>query len=314
MDFELTEEQSALVSAVQAIVRDHGEPPRDGRHASHYFDAGLQGLLEENGFLDANRDFGPLGAALVIEETARAPVVAETAASALIVPQLLGGERLVGPVALVAGDALSASHRNLSVARTAVIDLGDDVAIISLAEGDIVSVDSILAYPYGRFARPPDLARARRVAGAGARLRQWWRVGLSAEFAGAAQSALQYTIQHVKQRHVFGHPVGVFQSVQHRLVQCQYVATGVHWLALRAAWSGEPIHADLAACYAQQQVRRLLVDLHQFCGAMGITFEYLLHFWTYRLRALQAEAGGLSGAGEAYARSRWGGTKPAVPA
>ena len=306
MDFELTEEQSALVSAVQTIVQDHAEPPREARHASHYFDASLQSLLEENGFLDANRDFGPLGAALVIEETARAPVTTEVAASALVVPQLLDGERLAGPVALVAGDALEAAHRNLSIARTAVIDLGEDVAIVSLGGRDVVRVDTILAYPYGRFAGPPDLLRARRLPGAGARLRQWWRVGLAAEYAGAAHSALQYTIQHVKQRHVFGHPVGAFQSVQHRLVQCQYVVTGAHWLALRAAWSGEPAHADLAACYAQQHVRRLVVDLHQFSGAMGVTFEYLLHFWTYRLRALQAEAGGLSGAGESYARERWG--------
>jgi alkylation response protein AidB-like acyl-CoA dehydrogenase len=306
MNFELTEEQSALLSAVQAIVQDHLEVPRDARHASHYVDVKLQRLLEDNGFLDANRDFGPLGAALVVEEAARAPVVTEVAASALVVPQLLGGERLAGPVALVAGDSLTAAHRHLGIARTAVVDLGEDVAILALGEGDVVTVDSVLAYPYGRFVRAPDLGSARRLAGLGPRLRQWWRVGLAAEFAGAAQSAIQCTVQHVKQRQVFGHPVGVFQAVQHRLVQCQYVATGVHWLALRAAWSGEAVHADLAACYAQQSVRRLLVDLHQFCGAMGVTYEFPLHFWTYRLRGLQAEAGGLAGAAGAYARMRWG--------
>ena len=306
MNFELSEEQSALVAAVQAIVQDHLEVPRDARRASHYYDGTLQRLLDENGFLDSARDFGALGAALVVEETARAPVVAEVFASALVAPHLLDGGRLEGPVALIAGDGLSDAHRYLGIAQSAIVDLGDDVAVLNLARGDTVAVDSVLAYPYGRFVHAPDLDAARRLPGRGPQLRQWWRVGLAAEFAGAAQSAIEHTIQHVKQRHVFGHAVGTFQTVQHRLVQCQYAVTGLHWLALRAAWSGEPSHADLAACYAQQNVRRLLVDLHQFCGAMGVTNEFLLHFWTYRLRALQAEAGGLTGSAAAIARARWG--------
>jgi alkylation response protein AidB-like acyl-CoA dehydrogenase len=100
-------------------------------------------------------------------------------------------------------------------------------------------------------------------------------------------------LNHVKQRHVFGHPVAAFQSVQHRMVQCHMVATALYYLALRAAWSGEAYDADVAACYAQQHVKKLVVDLHQFTGAMGVTHEFALHLWTYRLRALQTEAGGM---------------------
>jgi hypothetical protein len=82
-------------------------------------------------------------------------------------------------------------------------------------------------------------------------------------------------------------------------------ATALHYLALRAAWSGDPSDADVAACYAQQHVKKLLVDLHQFSGAMGITNEFLLHFWTYRLRALQSEAGGMIEAALDVVRHRW---------
>jgi alkylation response protein AidB-like acyl-CoA dehydrogenase len=162
-----------------------------------------------------------------------------------------------------------------------------------------------VAYPYGRFVRAPDIARARRLRGQGPLLRQWWRVALAAEFAGAAQAAITYTLTHVKQRHVFGHPIGAFQAVQHRLVQCHIAACGVRDLALQAAWSGVPYDADVAACHAQQHTKKLLVDLHQFTGAMGVTNEFLLHLWTYRLRALQCEAGGMVEAALAVAQGRW---------
>lgn len=312
MDLQLTEDQAALVAAVQTILQDHAELPRAALLGSHFFDAPLQQLLEENGFLNAGRELGALEAALVVEEVARVPAVAEVAASALVVPQLLSEETLEGPVALLSARSLDAAHRYLPVARTALVDLGEDVAVLPLGNGDVVAVESILAYPMGRFARRPDLESARRLRGQGARLRQWWRVGLAAEFAGATQSAIGYTINHVKQRHVFGHPVGAFQTVQHRLVQCQIIANGVRLLALRAAWSGESAHADLAACHAQQSVGKLLGDLHQFAGAMGVTNEFLLHFWTYRLRALQAEADGLGGSALGIARHRWGGAKSAA--
>jgi alkylation response protein AidB-like acyl-CoA dehydrogenase len=312
MDFQLTEDQAALVSAVHAIVQDHMELPRGARLASHYYDTALQRLLEDNGFLNAGRELGALGAALVIDEVARIPAVVEVAATALVVPRLLGEEQLEGPVALLSARALAVGHRFLSVARTALIDLGEDIAVVPIAPGDAEPVDSILAYPIGRFTRLPDLTTARRLRGKGAPLRQWWRVGLAIEFAGAAQSAVGFTLNYVKQRHVFGHPVGAFQTVQHRLVQCQMVANAGRLLALRAAWSGEAYHADLAACHVQQHVRKLLVDLHQFTGAMGVTNEFLLHFWTYRLRALQAEAGGLGDAALGIARHRWSGTAAPV--
>jgi hypothetical protein len=305
MDFQFTEEQSALVAAVQGILQDHRELPQSARLRSYCFDSKLQTLLDENGYLNAGREWGALEAALVVIEVARIPSVVEVAASALVAPKLLGDEQVVGPVAILCGRDLARAHRNLPVARTALIDLGDDVAVVPVDGENVTSVPSILAYPYGRFVRLPDLGDARKLRGQGPALRHWWRVALAAESAGAAQSAVASTVNHVKQRHVFGHPVGAFQTVQHRLVQCHMAATALHYLALRAAWSGDPSDADVAACYAQQHVKKLLVDLHQFSGAMGITNEFLLHFWTYRLRALQSEAGGMIEAALDVVRHRW---------
>jgi alkylation response protein AidB-like acyl-CoA dehydrogenase len=306
MNFQLTDEQSALVAAVQAILQDHAELPQSARTQSHWHDAKLQRALEENGYLSVGREIGPLEAALVIIEAAKIPVVAEVSASALVVPQLLGEELIEGPVAIVAGRDIARAQRNLPIARTALVDLGDDVALVAIDAGAVAPVPSILAYPYGRFIHAPDLRNARRLRCKGADLRHWWRVALAAECAGAAQAAVAFSLNYVKQRHVFGHPIASFQTVQHRLVQCHMVALALHYLTLRAAWSGLKYDADIAACYAQQHVGKIVVDLHQFSGAMGVTNEFALHLWTYRLRALQSEAGGLAESALDVARDRWG--------
>jgi alkylation response protein AidB-like acyl-CoA dehydrogenase len=305
MNFQLSEEQSALVASVQSILQDHSELPQSARAASHWYDAELQRLLTENGYLDAGRELGSLEAALVVIEAAKIPAVIEAAATALVAPQLIGSEQVTGPISILSGRELSRAHRNLPIARTAFIDLGDDVAVLSVEADNVERVPSILAYPYGRHIPIPDLRGARRLRGQGAKLRHWWRVALAAESAGAAQAAIALTLNHVKQRHVFGHPVAAFQSVQHRLVQCHMAATALHYLSVRAAWSGLVYDADVAACYAQQHVKKIVVDLHQFAGAMGVTNEFSLHLWTYRLRALQTEAGGMIEAALNVARNRW---------
>ena len=289
------------------MLHDHQSLPQSERLSYAWFDAELQTKLSENGFLDAARSIGMLEAALVAIEASRIPAVTEVATSSLVLPQVLTeGELPQGPVALLSANKLTSPARNLLVARTALVDLGNDVAVLSVDASTVESVDTILAYPYGHFRSPPDMAHARIVQGAGPRLRQWSRVALAAEFAGSAASAVAFTLEYVKERQVFGHAVGAFQAVQHRLVQCHEIAEGIYFLVLQAAWSGEALHADLAACYAQQHVQKLLFDLHQFNGAMGVTSEHTLHFWTYRLRALQSEVGGSNGSALAVADRLWG--------
>jgi alkylation response protein AidB-like acyl-CoA dehydrogenase len=315
MDYALNEDQAALVEAVQAIVRDRIELPQSARLSYHYFDEQLQRSLSESGFLDAGREMGPLEAALVVIETARAPAVVEVSASALVIPQLLPKEQIEGPIALISGDRLGKAHRNLPIARHAIIDIGTDVVLLPVDAGDVIPVETILAYPYGQFKTPPKLSAGRRLGKpAVGTLRQWWRVALAAEMAGAALAAVAFTVQYVKERYVFGRPLGAFQAVQHRLAQCHQIANGMYYLALKAAWSGAPQDADLAACYSQQHVQKLMFDLHQFNGAMGVTSEHLLHFFTYRLRALQAEAGGAYGSALAIAERCWGSTASASSA
>ena len=60
-----------------------------------------------------------------------------------------------------------------------------------------------------------------------------------------------------------------------------------------------------AHAYVQDAIPRVTYDLHQFCGAMGLTLEFKLHYWTYRLKALLGELGGSSPQARAAAMSTW---------
>ncbi len=313
MDFQLSEDQRALVSALQGILADHNELPQSERFSFFWHDADLQAQLEQSGFLDAARDIGPLEAALVTYECAKNVAATDTIGRGLVAPLACPGLVFEGPVALVKEADLGRAIRNLPIAQTLLVECAEDVRVLRLDPGKILPVKSIYGFPYGRLADAPDLSAAEHVPGAAATMRQWWRVGLAAEIAGASAAAIDFTIDYVKQRNVFGRPVGSFQTVQHRLVQRHGHALAGYYLAMRAAWSGNPVDADIAASQTQMGIKELLFDLHQFNGGMGVTTEHQLHFWTYRVRALQAETGGTHAAGLDIAANRWSQTaKPSA--
>ena len=73
--------------------------------------------------------------------------------------------------------------------------------------------------------------------------------------------------------------------------------------AERAALPGGGACAALysGALHAQESAARVVYDLHQFVGAMGMTLEFPLHLWTYRLKALLSELSGRGGQAQAVA-------------
>ena len=305
MDMELTSEQQMLVDAVRGTSARWREMPAGHERDYSYFAADLQDTLHQGGFLRAGLDMGMLEAALVAMEISQLPVVTSVGASAIVAPALLG-DVPDGPVALIEGDG-SKPQRLLGAAKFALAERGGDVVLLDVQGVETEAVDSIYAYPYARFVSAPDWGRADIVARGGAdRLRQWRRVALAAEMAGAAEAGTALTVAHVKERTVFGKPIGTFQAVQHRLAQCHQIQRAMRFLTLHAAWSGDPVGADMAAAYAQDHVNKFAFDLHQFSGGMGVTAEYKLHFYSYRLRALQGELGGADGAATGVYDRLWG--------
>jgi alkylation response protein AidB-like acyl-CoA dehydrogenase len=311
MDLSYSEEQQLLISTVRSMAARYRDPPLAHRRSHSYYAADFAAELESTGYLDAatTPGMGPLEAVLVIEEACAATGAVEVGASTLVGPHL--SPNLPRPIALVSD--ISKAQRFLKQARTALVHLGDDVVVLDMKQHEVEAVESVFAYPYARFVNSPDLARAPRLGGDSAkRMMQWWRVSISAECSGLMRSAVDFTVEYVKERHVFGHPLGEFQAIQHRLAQCQQVVVGLHYITMKAAWSKSPLDADIAASYAQQHVNKLIFDLHQFNGAMGVTNEHKLHFWTYRFRALQSEAEGQNGSAKAIARASWIDSTPQI--
>lgn len=133
-----------------------------------------------------------------------------------------------------------------------------------------------------------------------------WQVAIAAETAGLLAAALKRCCEHVSDRHQFGRPLATFQALRHRLAEAQVRCNGTYWLAMKAAATLDGSDAALAALFAQESARQSAYDFHQFLGAMGMTLEHPMHFWTYRLKALVGELGGRTGQALIASRGLWG--------
>ena len=308
MDFELNEDQRAIVDAVEGLLARHAGPARAiGLAVDGAYDAELDAALCEAGFVDValGESTGALEAALVVEAVSRRGGVVAVGAQALVAPGLCG-KTLGAPVALAAAEKPAAPVRFAEQASYVLIDAGEDARLVEVASGTAERVDSNFGFPMGRFGEDVLGGGGSLGAGSGARLRAWWRVALAAEALGAMESALEVTVEYLKQRRQFGRTIASFQAVQHRLAECKVLIEGSRWLTYEAAWLGAPDHgAAVAAAHALATAGRVFVETHQLSGAIGFTHEHDLHVWSMRLQALRLEMDGTAAQRRAVADTRW---------
>lgn len=301
MDFTLSDDQALLLSAFDGLLdRYRSAPP--GVHGYVAWDAGFQRELAESGFAEvaSQPGYGALEAALLAEAAASCPVGVEAAASMLVGPLIGHGE---GALALAWG--LGKPVRHLPHARRVCVIADDAVFVGTPLPADIEPVESVAAYPMARLLRLP--GDARRLSDEQARaVRCRAMIALAAEAAGLMRGAHEHTVRHVKERVQFGQPLGHFQAIQHRLAEDAQVIQACRLMTFRAAAADCPRLASIAALYAQEQMRKLIHDCHQFCGAMGLTLEFPLHLWTYRLKVLQGEGGGRAAHARIASALSWG--------
>lgn len=296
MDFQLNADQLTLETAVEGLAARFKDKPVE----FHGFALESQELareLEAAEFFDiaAIPELGPVSAALAVERLARLPFTAEVALSMLVRPHI-GGGQLPRPFAIIENGR---PGRFVASAKTILLLDSGTVAIAHPGPDQVESVESLFAYPMGRAKAP---LKATLLSPKDADIaRTWIRVALAAEAAGLLQAALNSTVDHVSVRKQFGRPLGAFQALRHRLAECAVLVGGVRLLALKAAATGDPGDAALAALHAQESATRLAYDCHQMLGAMGMTLEHALHLWTYRLKALVSELGGRGGQASAIA-------------
>jgi hypothetical protein len=296
MDFRLTPDQEALVSAVDKLAQQFELKPTEF-HGFALVGHELERELDDGQYFDIAQvpELGPLAAALAVERLARLPCTAETALSMLVRPQLPG--EWPRPLALVEN---SRPGRFVATAKTILVIDGDTVGLVRPAAGEVKAVESLFSYPMGKLRAGTKLTPL--ASDAAANLRKWLRIALAAEASGLLQAAIASTVDHLTQRKQFGRPLGTFQALRHRMAECAVLAGGVRWLALKAASTADAADAALAAMHAQESATRVIYDTHQMLAAMGMTLEHPLHLWTYRLKALLSELGGRGGQAQAVAQ------------
>ncbi|MEU0949034.1 acyl-CoA dehydrogenase family protein [Streptomyces canus] len=129
---------------------------------------------------------------------------------------------------------------------------------------------------------------------------------LACEAVGAADRALEITVEYVKQREQFGRPIGSFQAVKHRLADVYVQLQAARSAAYFAAWAAvhdEQRVGGLALAQALEALRTAAAEGIQLHGGIGFTWEHeaqryfkraaadeLLFGPAHRLRAHAADA------------------------
>lgn len=305
MNLELTEEEQLLRDACATLFQRHAGTERARELTeSRSTDVELMKALSEAGMLGLanDPDMGPIGAQFVSEWASEAAAAAPVSWRCLVAPHVITRD-IPLIVAIVWGD--SGSLCRFAEDADALLSVrGGDVILSRRGEWNATPVPSRYGYPLSMVeilkGEPlgPDAAEA---------LNRWARVSLATEIAGAGRSALQLTVQYVKDREQFGRALGTYQTIQHRLAEDFVSIEALSLLAKEAAYFGASAEkAAVASTFACDIAHRVFTDVHQFTGAMGFAKEYDLYLWSMKIQFLAQEAGGLNASTGALCDARWG--------
>lgn len=144
---------------------------------------------------------------------------------------------------------------------------------------------------------------------------------LAAEAVGAADRALERTVEYVKQREQFGRARGSFQAAKHRLADVYVQVQAARSAAYYAAWAAGAADAEqvggLALAQALDALRTAASEAVQLHDGIGFTWEHEAHLYfkrassdellfgpVHRLRARAAERAELFATAQATVSGR----------
>jgi alkylation response protein AidB-like acyl-CoA dehydrogenase len=105
------------------------------------------------------------------------------------------------------------------------------------------------------------------------------RIGIAAQALGIAQAAYDVARAYALERRAFGHRIGDFQAIQHKLANMSMEIDAARLLVYRAAWlkqQGRP-HTEQGAkakLFASEMARRQTAEAIQVLGGYGYTKEF----------------------------------------
>jgi alkylation response protein AidB-like acyl-CoA dehydrogenase len=171
------------------------------------------------------------------------------------------------------------SVRGLAMSPVTGMDLATRWVHVRL-EGVPVAADAVLGAPGG--AAPLLAALLRRGA-----------VGAAAEMLGAARRCLDMSVGYAKMREQFGQPIGSFQAIRHKCAEMLLEVENSHGAVYYAAWAldagaeDQALAASVAKAYVGDAARKVCGESIQVHGGIGFTWEYDLHLYFKRAKALE---------------------------
>ncbi len=121
-------------------------------------------------------------------------------------------------------------------------------------------------------------------------------VGKCCEILGNIQRVLEITVDYAKERKQFGRPIGSLQVIQHYCADMATDVDGARFCTYQAAWmlsEGLPCTREVAVAKAWigEAAERVFALAHQIHGAIGVTLEHDLHYYTRRAKAAELAFG-----------------------
>jgi alkylation response protein AidB-like acyl-CoA dehydrogenase len=192
---------------------------------------------------------------------------------------VLDGDRADRLAVVTDGGVFLVGAGEVSARRAAVFDPVLHIAEVSFAA---------LKVPEGARVGDGDPERSRHVA----------LTGMALTIVGACQRILDLVLEHVRERHQFGVPIGSFQAIQHKAADMHVAIERARALGYFAALtiSEDDPRRRLAAAMAKASAGecQALVFRHglQSFGGMGFTWENDLQFALKRAKAGELMLGG----------------------
>jgi alkylation response protein AidB-like acyl-CoA dehydrogenase len=118
-----------------------------------------------------------------------------------------------------------------------------------------------------------------------------WQVLTAAALAGLGRAGLQLGVNYAKERQAFGHPIGAFQAVAHRLAEAATRIEGARLISRAAAAAAheEPdrfsVLSRMALAWCAEAAQQATADSLHVHGGYGFTLEYDIQLFVRRAKA-----------------------------
>ncbi|MFH9119908.1 acyl-CoA dehydrogenase family protein [Streptomyces globisporus] len=297
MDFQLSDDQRALRSGMRDLLgavfdrdRLRAAVERDGA-----LDRSLWRELGAAGFfaLRLPEEAGGVGlglpeAVLLFEEAGRAllpgPLVATHLAAGLVKGAAEGEAVVTAVAADLPAAHLAEADAVLVVDGQAPPGLPGDVSGAEVLSGEALRAFVAAARPVRSVDPLTPLHRlAGRTVPTGApqaysgALHYEAALLTAAEQLGSAARTTEAAVQHARERHQFGSPIGSFQAVKHLCADMLARTEPARAAVYAAAVTGDPAEIAAAKLLADEAAVRNARDCLQIHGGMGFTWEADVH-------------------------------------